>query len=427
MMNIKNDIDEIQSLFKKYQIEGFINIWFSENKSLEYAPLYDELSFDKNQSISTSITIYKDHKKANFSIDGYSIEKIEWAIQEMLKLIDFWEYDTDILLPNITDTQEKDFSSREVDKMDFDFMRAQYKTLKDFSFAPWISIEWFAIGMTVQNHYYLNSLWSLKHQNDNHTFYYIDLFWENNEKRDTHSKHISNKNLPILTSEIIHELQQELLNKISDSKTMLSPWIYDIVLEREVVIDFLHIILSNLSAESIREWMSMFSKNKLWEKIFSDHLTLVNNPFLEGYTGNMLFDKEWVTLKTTPLIEKWVLKSKFCDYKNVLKEGKDFLGNSTLTNIELIAKPNPDYLFWNTFLFTNLMAFHTVDTSSGKFSLSGEWYLLENGKKKEYIKNISLSWDIIHLFSHIKDFWNDFKTDGNFKVPSMSFSSQKLV
>ena len=74
------------------------------------------------------------------------------------------------------------------------------------------------------------------------------------------------------------------------------------------------------------------------------------------------------------------------------------------------------------------MAFHTVDEATGKFSLNWEWYLLdENGEKVDYIKNISLSWDILNLFSSIKSIWDDFKENGNFKVPSISFSGQRVI
>jgi hypothetical protein len=42
---------------------------------------------------------------------------------------------------------------------------------------------------------------------------------------------------------MLEKLQQELLFKISDSQVKIQPGKYDIALEREVVIDFLDIIL----------------------------------------------------------------------------------------------------------------------------------------------------------------------------------------
>lgn len=425
MQDIKQE--KIIELFHKYGWEGSVNISISQSKTLEYSPLHDELSFDSSQNVNTSITFIVDHKKSVFSIDGYSLEKIEYALKDILKTIHFAEYDTDIMLPEMTDCVEKDFSHPELDAITFEDLKKEFEVFKNFCFESNISREWFSIWNNSATHIFMNSLWAYKVQKDNGAFYYVDILWENGDKKENHYKYISTKAVPHITQELLSELQEELLFKISDSQTKISPGKYDITLERDVVIDFLDIILSNLGAESMREWMSLFSKYDIGDRIFWENFTLVNDPELTNYTGTMLFDKEGITAKKTVLFEKWVLKSKFYDYKNARKEWLQYLGNSTVSNIELIAEPNSHYLEGSRILFTHLMAFHTVDESTWKFSLNGEWYLLENGQKKEYIKNISLSGNILELFSSIKAFWDDIKTDGNFKVPSISFKNQTLI
>jgi len=344
----------------------------------------------------------------------------------MLSIIDFAQFDKDIILPNITDSIEKDFSNKDLEKIDFEYLKNEFNKFKNFNFSPNIFIESFSNWVWYSTHYFINSNWSYKIQKDNYAFYMIELFWENEDKRDSDYKYVNIKNFPIITNEIINNIQINLLNKIWDFSATITPWSYDISLDREVVIDFLDIIIWNLSAEEIREWVSLFSKNKLWDKIFCDKITIINNPDLEGYTWTMLFDKEWITAKKTVLFDKWVLVSKFYDYKNALKEWLHNLWNSTVSNIEILWEIDKNYLVWSKILFTNLMAFHTVDSITWKFSLNWEWYLLENWEKKEFIKNISLTWDIINLFSNIKSIWNDFKTDWNFKVWSISFYNQKV-
>ena len=424
---IENDSQKIQALFWKYTIDGCVNIYMSSSKDLEYSPLHDEISLDSSENIHTDLTVIKNHKKAVFWIDGYSLEKIEKAIQDTMEFIEFAEFDEDIILPQITDSQEKDFSTFDSKDISFQDLKNEFLKCKNFPFEKNISIEAFSIWVSNTIHYYINSLWSVKIQKDNGAFYYLEIFGENNEKRETHYKYTSTKEKPMIEVKMIQQLQQELLFKISDSQTIFHPWVYDITLDRDVVIDFLDVILWNLWAESMREWVSLFSKNKLWDKIFSTNFTLINNPDLKNYTGNLVFDKEWITAKKTILFDKWVLNSKFYDYKNALKEWLQYLWNSSISNIEFEGAMRSDYLFGSKILFTNLMAFHTVDAITGKFSLQGEWYILENGEKKDYIKNINLSGDIIHLFSHIKCLWDDYKTDGNFRVPSISFQDQKIV
>ena len=379
------DSNKIIELFKKYDVEGFVNINHSFSKDLEYSPLHDEISLDSSENISTSVTMIKNHKKSSFGIDGYSLDKIESALQDMLKIIDFAQYDADINLPQITDSVEKDFSNLSLDDITFDDLSSLFQTFKNYHFEPNITIEWFSAGVSSAIHMYINSLWSVKIQKDNGSFYFMELFWENWEKRETHYKYTSTKNKPKIELDDIKKLQDELLAKISDWAVKLPSGNYDIALDREVVIDFLDIIIGNMWAESMREGISLFSKNKLWDQIFDEKLTLVNNPDLKNYTGTMLFDKEWVTAKKTVLFEKWVFTSKFYDYKNALKEWIENLGNSTVSNIELIWETDKNYANGCEILFTNLMAFHTVDASTGKFSLNGQWYLLENWQKKDYI------------------------------------------
>lgn len=424
---IKNDFNKILDIFKKYSLEWFINVTFNNSKDLEYSPLHDEVSLDDSESISTSVVVIKDNKRAKFSIDSYSLEKIESSIKDILSVIEFAEQDTDIVLPDISDSVERNFSAKELENIDFKYLKQEFSKFKNYKFNELVKIETFSIWVSYATHYFLNTNWSFKVQKDNSSFCYFEIFWENWNNRDAHYKYISKKSLPILEESVITEAENELLDKISDSKNEIKPWVYDVTLERDLVINFLDIIFDNLWAESIREWISLFSKNKLWDKIFSDKFTIINNPELEWYTWTMLFDGEWVTAKKTILFQNWVFTSKFYDYKNALKEWLENLWNSQVSNIEFVWETDKDYLKKSDFLFTNLMAFHTVDMSTWKFALNWEWYLLKDWKKSWFVKNISLTWNLLELFSSIKTIWDDFKVWGNFKVPSITFEKQNIV
>jgi len=81
---LKKDLEQIKNLFKKYSVEGFINVSLSNSKDLTYSPLHDEVSLDSSENISTSVVIIKDNKKSAFNIDGYSLDKVESSIKDML-------------------------------------------------------------------------------------------------------------------------------------------------------------------------------------------------------------------------------------------------------------------------------------------------------------------------------------------------------
>ncbi len=424
-MNIQKE--KIIELIKKYPVDAILNIQEKSSKYLEYNPLHDEISYTNDKSIWANLIIIKDNKKALYNIDWFSLEKLEEALNESLKFIDLAEFDTDIIIPEITDSSEKDFSDLELENIDFDFLEKEFNKFKNYKLNEKIIIEEFAIWVNFNTHYYINSLWAFKSQKDNASVIYIALFWENWELRETSYRYINSKKIPEISDDLIIELENELLNKIELSDNKIYSWIYDLTLDREVVSSFLEIIISNMWAESIREWISLFRNNKIWDLIFSPKFTLVNNPDLDWYTWNIVFDSEWVTAKKTVLFDKWILNAKFFDYKNAKKEWIENLGNSTISNIELIWEIDKDYLKKSDFIFTKLMAFHTVDSSTWKFALNWEWYILENWEKKDFVRWISLTWNIIDLFKNIKSIWDDFYDYWNFKIPSITFEKQQII
>lgn len=426
-MKMLNDFENIIWLFWKYWIDGFVNIVKSNSKDLEYSPLHDEISIDSNENISTKLVIIKNNKKASFWIDWFWVEKIENAIIELLKVVEYWEYDKDIVLPEITDKLSKDFSWNEIKNIDFDYLESQFNNFKNYNFNSQVSIEWFSIGYKEVEHIYINSLWSIKSQIDNSSFYFYELFADNWDFRESDYEYKTFKTFPELKTSDIKKLEDKLLNKIKKSTTKLESGIYNITLQNDVVSNFIEIILDNLWAESIKEWVSLFSKNNIWDKIFWENLSIINNPDLPWYTWNLVFDWEWVTQQKKYLFQNWVLKNKFYDYKNALKDWLENLGCSWTSNIEIEAETTNNYLKNSRFLFTNLMAFHTVDSTTWKFSLAWEWFLIENWEKTEFIKNISLSWDLITLFSNIENIGDDFLDYWNYKVPSMTFLNQKVI
>lgn len=425
MLNI--NLEQITNLYKKYNIDWYINISNSKSKTLSYNPLYDEVSIDSNDFVSTNIVIIKNHKKAISSIDWFSYEQLELSINDLIWIVDFWEYDEDIILPDITDKIEKDFSTENIKNLDFSYFEKQLKTLQSFDFKENVKIESCSLWYSEIEYFYINSKWAFKVQKDNDAFYYFELFWENEDIRDNESEYKTFKKLPEITSENISTVQEKLLNKISKNDKKIDAGIYTISISNELMVDFIEIILDELYSESIREWTSLFSNYNIWDKIFSENFSILNNPYLPWYVWNTLFDREWITQKETMLFEKWVLKAKFYDYKNALKDWLENLWNSWVSNIEFVWETDENYLKNSKFLFTNIMWFHTIDTSTWKFSLNWEWFIIQNWEKTDFVKNVSISWDIINLLSNISSVWNDFLDKWNYKIPSMTFDNQNIV
>jgi hypothetical protein len=62
-----------------------------------------------------------------------------------LSVIDFAEQDKDIVLPNISDNVEKDFSFKELEKVDFKYLENEFLKFKNYKFDEKVKIETFSI------------------------------------------------------------------------------------------------------------------------------------------------------------------------------------------------------------------------------------------------------------------------------------------
>jgi hypothetical protein len=62
-----------------------------------------------------------------------------------MEFIEFAEFDEDIILPQITDSQEKDFSTFDSKDISFQDLKNEFLKCKNFPFEKNISIEAFSI------------------------------------------------------------------------------------------------------------------------------------------------------------------------------------------------------------------------------------------------------------------------------------------
>jgi len=427
------DKQKIQKLFKKYNIEWFVNIIINKTKKLEYGAFLDELWVSENIWITTKMTIFKDNRKSSLSMDWFNLEKLEELLKKSLRFIDYSEVDENNVMPQITDSAEKDFRNLEINNLDFDYFTTQFENLKKYNFNSQVRFEDFSFATNEVEHYYINSLWSYKLQKDNSNNVMVNLVWQNWEVQDEEYLYRVSKDILSLDDEIIKEYEDILLDKINPKTDLIKSWEYTVTLDRDVVENFISLLLGSFNAEAIRENISLLSQYNLWERIFSDKISLISTPKLENSIWNSLFDAEWVTLKENILISSWVYNSKFYNYKNALIEGwsnaenNDKLWLSTACDIVIEAEKTPDFLEKSKFLFTNLMAFHTVDSNTWKFALAWEWYFIEDGKKVAYLKNISLAGNIKDVFSNIEAIWNDDDKYSNIHACSITINNAQII
>lgn len=418
---------EIVDVFKKYEVEGYLNYGESHSKELSYETFMDEVSINDLKKSGTSVVIIKDNRKASASFDGFSIEDLEKAISEIKEYALVSEFDKDIELVNVSDEAEADFRSEEIMDIDFAFLKGEFEKVKNYKFEDHINFEEFSYGYKEWTSVFVNSLWAYKVEKSNGISAYMGISWELNGRKEEEYLYKSNNKKFEFSNGKIAKTEKELTDKLNAVSAPFETGEYVVTLKNDAAVWFLGMLLGHFSAEWIREGFSMFTNNKIWDKLFSDKLTVVTDPTLKGWNSSALIDWEGVTLEKRTIIENGIWKEKFADYKNVKKDSTLRLWNSTATNIIIEWDKTKDFLKESSFLFTNLMAYHTVDSNTGKFALNGEGYVVRDGKKAEYIKNISLAWNIKDIFTNIVAIWDDDNENGWNACPSITFKGGTII
>ena len=89
---------------------------------------------------------------------------------------------------------------------------------------------------------------------------------------------------------------------------------YDIVLDSSVAGNILRHLIPMASASNIRKKVSCF-ENRLNQKIFSNKITIVEDPTNSNYPGYRLFDDEGVRTTNKTVVEEGALKTYFYNIK----------------------------------------------------------------------------------------------------------------
>gem|GEM_PF-2681899 len=131
-------------------------------------------------------------------------------------------------------------------------MEHLFETVKNFSPPQDIYLEGFSVGIHEQTHIFLNSQKIYQEQKHTHSSLFIEYFGENGSVRDTHYLYENTLDFPKITTEKLHTLTQELQTKLT-TRDPFPAGVYTITLDRDIVIEFIDILLENLSAQNMRE------------------------------------------------------------------------------------------------------------------------------------------------------------------------------
>lgn len=197
---------------------------------------------------------------------------------------------------------------------------------------------------------------------------------------------------------------------------------YTVVVDPQNCVRLLSPLLSALSGAALQQNNS-FLREKLGVKLFSDNVTLIDDPHVPKAFGSRWFDNEGVATIKRPVINKGVVETYFLDTYHASKMGlaPTISGPSRLVlapgtnNCEGMIKSLEKGLLITGFNGGN------CNSSSGDFSFGIEGFLIEKGQCTQPLSEMNMTGNMLELWRQVAEVGNDPRRNNAYQIPSLRF------
>ncbi len=242
---------------------------------------------------------------------------------------------------------------------------------------------------------------------------YTEVTTNNNEVINNISDVLYTTNKDININKFITDLIEEAINSIN--KKVIKSGKYDVILSTTFTSKILGAFSKLLSKEEIRKKYSCL-ENKLNKKIFSDKITIIEDPSNKEYPSYNKFDNEGVETYKKTIIDKGILKMYLYNNKEALIDNTKSTGNGygsidarniiitpgTKTEEELIKEMNSG-LYIKDYQSTGGVV---LNPTTGAISIQVTGCIIENGQKVDSFETSILTTTIFELLSNVVDLSN---------------------
>lgn len=213
---------------------------------------------------------------------------------------------------------------------------------------------------------------------------------------------------------------------------------YSTVIKNTTFADLLEAFSSIISADNAQKGLSLL-KSKEGEKIASDIVTIVDNPYYPGGFASRAFDDEGTATKEKRIVDKGVLTTLLHTLKTSKKDGIESTGNGSRASYKstLSIAPSNIYLekgsksledIFNSIshgvYITELQGLHSgLNPVSGDFSLSASGFEIVEGSIRRPINQITIAGNFYEVLKNIEEVGADLK----FGIPGASYFGSPSV
>jgi len=203
------------------------------------------------------------------------------------------------------------------------------------------------------------------------------------------------------------------------------------VVDRSVASRLVAPLFSALYGSAIQQKNS-FLIDRLGEKVFSEGLTILDQPHRTGQSGSRLFDTEGVATKERAIIENGVVNTYFIDTYISGKLGCE----QTVEGPSVpVVKPYPCNILGNEINLQRILkecrngilvtGFNggNCNAATGNFSYGVEGFTFRNGKIVKPVRELVITGNMIELWSNLVAAGSDPRSCSRWQVPTLAFKN----
>lgn len=183
-------------------------------------------------------------------------------------------------------------------------------------------------------------------------------------------------------------------------------------------------LISALNGSAIQQRNS-FLIDKLDEKVFSDKLTVNDDPFIPSGRGSSLFDGEGLVCKKRPVFQEGIIRNYYIDTYYGKKLNMEPTGGSPANLVFDAGNYDLDELIALVSKGILVTGFNggNCNGSTGDFSYGIDGFLVENGKISRPVSEMNITGNMIELWSDIGEIGKDVYRNSSWLTPSILFNA----
>ncbi len=210
-------------------------------------------------------------------------------------------------------------------------------------------------------------------------------------------------------------------------QTKIASGSYDVIVHNRARTSLLGALREPLQGRNLQQKNSCL-EGKLGEKLFSDKLTINDDPFIKGALGSRHYDDDGLPCRKRTVIDKGVLKEYMIDWYYSRKMGVEPTGSGS-TNITFgLGERSWDEMVKSMekgILITSFIGGNSNSTS-GDFSFGLAGAYVEGGKLVQPINEMNISGNILTFWNNLVEVGNDPYAYSSVMRPSMYFKDVSI-